>query len=101
MKITMKVGNKEYARNGITCGDYEEFIRLRNEVNPDGEYNVEDMQTMRKALAVAFKGQVTAEELREADATEVIYQFMAVDTLVAGGLKTKVEKMQADFGLGE
>ena len=101
MKITMQVGNKQYERDGITCGDYEDFIELREAVNPDGDYSIDDMKKMRKALAIAFKGQVTEDELRDADATEIIYQFMAVDALVAGGLKSKVEKMKSDFGLGE
>lgn len=70
-------------------------------VNPDGDYNREDIENIRKALTIAFKGQVTAEELKKADVTELIYQFMAVDALVAAGLKEKVEKMKADFGIGE
>ena len=39
--------------------------------------------------------------VKEADVTELIYQFMAVDALVAAGLKEKVEKMKKDFGIGE
>ena len=44
---------------------------------------------------------ITPEELKQADVTELIYQFMAVDALIAAGLKEKVEKMKADFGIGE
>lgn len=101
MKVTMILNGKEYTRDGISAGDYEEFTDLRNVVNPEGDYNREDIETIRKALSIAFKGQVTTEELKQADVTELIYQFMAVDALVAAGLKEKVEKMKADFGIGE
>lgn len=101
MKVTMILNGKEYTRDGISAGDYEEFTDLRNMVNPDGDYNREDIKNIRKALEIAFKGQVKADELKEADVTELIYQFMAVDALVAAGLKEKVEKMKKDFGIGE
>ena len=101
MKLTMILNGKEYTRDGISAGDYEEFTDLRNMVNPDGDYNREDIENIRKALSIAFKEQVTPEELKQADGTELIYQFMAVDALVAAGLKEKVEKMKADFGIGE
>lgn len=100
-KITMVLNNKEYERRGISAGDYEEFTDLRNMVNPDGDYNRDDIKNIRKALVVAFGGQFTEDELREMDVTELIYQFMAVDALIAAGLKEKVEKMKADFGIGE
>lgn len=70
-------------------------------VNPEGDYNREDIENIRKGLSIAFGGQVTPEELKAADVTELIYQFMAVDALIAAGLKEKVEKMKADFGIGE
>ena len=101
MKITMILNGKEYKREGISAGDYEEFTDIRNTVNPDGEYNRDDIAQMRKALSVALSGQVSAEELKDADVTDVIYQFMAVDALIAADLKKRVEKMKADFGIGE
>lgn len=101
MKVTMILNGKEYTREGISAGDYEEFTDLRNMVNPDGEYNREDIKNIREALSVAFGGQVSAEELKQADATELIYQFMAVDALIATDLQNRVEKMKADFGIGE
>lgn len=100
-KITMVINGREYTRNGISAGDYEEFTDLRNLVNPDGDYNREDIENIRKALSIAFSGQISADELKEADVTELIYQFMAVDALIAAGLQEKVEKMKADFGIGE
>lgn len=101
MKVTMILNGKEYTREGISAGDYEEFTDLRNMVNPDGEYNREDIKNIRGALSVAFGGQVSAEELKQADVTELIYQFMAVDALIATDLQNRVEKMKADFGIGE
>lgn len=101
MKVTMILNGKEYTREGISAGDYEEFTDLRNMVNPDGEYNREDIKNIREALSVAFSGKVSAEELKQADVTELIYQFMAVDALIATDLKKRVEKMKADFGIGE
>lgn len=101
MKVTMILNGKEYTREGISAGDYEEFTDLRNMVNPDGEYNREDIKNIREALSVAFGGQVSAEELKQADVTELIYQFMAVDALIAKDLQNRVEKMKADFGIGE
>ncbi|WP_405382739.1 phage tail assembly chaperone G [Phascolarctobacterium sp.] len=101
MKITMILNNKEYERNGISAGDYEEFCDIRDTVNPDGDYSRDDIKKMREGLVVAFGGQFTAEELKAADAGEVVYQFMAVDAMVAAGLKEKVEKMKATFGIGE
>lgn len=101
MKVTMILNGKEYTREGISAGDYEEFTDLRNMVNPDGEYNREDIKNIREALSVAFGGQVSAEELKQADVTELIYQFMAVDALIATDLQNRVEKMKADFGIGE
>jgi hypothetical protein len=100
-KITLILNNKEYERNGISAGDYEEFSDIRDTVNPDGDYNKTDIQNMRRALVVAFGGQFSEEELKAMDVTELIYQFMAVDALIAAGLKEKVEKMKADFGIGE
>lgn len=100
-KITMYLNNKEYERNGISAGDYEEFTEIRDTVNPDGDYGKEDIKGIRKALVIAFGGQFTEEELKQMDVTELIYQFMAVDALIAAGLKEKVEKMKADFGIGE
>lgn len=101
MKVTMILNGKEYTRDGISAGDYEDFTDIRNNVNPDGEYNRDDIKNMREALSIAFGGQVSAEELREADATELIYQFMAVDALIATDLQKRVEKMKRDFGIGE
>lgn len=101
MKVSMILNGKEYTREGISAGDYEEFTDLRNLVNPDGDYTREDVKNIREALSIAFGGQVTPEELKDADVTELIYQFMAVDALIAAGLKKKVEKMKADFGIGE
>lgn len=101
MKVSMILDEKEYTREGISAGDYEEFTDLRNMVNPDGDYNREDIQNMRKALSIAFGGQVSEEELKKADVTELIYQFMAVDALIATDLQKRVEKMKADFGIGE
>lgn len=101
MKVTMILNGKEYTREGISAGDYEEFTDLRNTVNPDGEYNRDDIKNMREALSIAFGGQVSAEELKNADVTELIYQFMAVDALIATDLQKRVEKMKADFGIGE
>lgn len=101
MKVTMILNGKEYTREGISAGDYEEFTDLRNTVNPDGDYNREDIKNMREALSIAFGGQVSAEELKKADVTELIYQFMAVDALIATDLQKRVEKMKADFGIGE
>ena len=101
MKVTMILNGKEYTREGISAGDYEKFTDLRNTVNPDGDYNREDIKNMREALSIAFGGQISAEELKSADATELIYQFMAVDTLIATDLQKRVEKMKADFGIGE
>lgn len=101
MKVKMILNNKEYIREGISAGDYEEFTDIRNMVNPEGDYNREDIENIRKGLSIAFGGQVTPEELKAADVTELIYQFMAVDALIAAGLKEKVEKMKADFGIGE
>lgn len=101
MKVTMILNGKEYTRQGISAGDYEEFTDLRNMVNPDGEYNRDDIKTIREALSIAFAGQVTPEELKAADVTELIYQFMAVDALIATDLQQRVEKMKADFGIGE
>lgn len=101
MKVSMILNGKEYTREGISAGDYEEFTDLRNLVNPDGDYNREDIKNIREALSIAFGGQVTPEELKAADVTELIYQFMAVDALIAAGLQEKVEKMKADFGIGE
>ena len=101
MKVKMILNNNEYTREGISAGDYEEFTDIRNMVNPEGDYNREDIENIRKGLSIAFGGQVTPEELKAADVTELIYQFMAVDALIAAGLKEKVEKMKADFGIGE
>lgn len=101
MKVTMILNGKEYTREGISAGDYEEFTDLRNTVNPDGEYNRDDIKNMREALSIAFGEQVSAEELKKADVTELIYQFMAVDALIATDLQKRVEKMKADFGIGE
>lgn len=101
MKVTMILNGKEYTREGISAGDYEEFTDLRNTVNPDGDYNREDIKNMREALSIAFGGKISAEELKAADVTELIYQFMAVDALIATDLQKRVEKMKADFGIGE
>lgn len=101
MKVKIIVGNKEYERDGISAGDYEEFTELRDQVNPDGDYKREDIEKMCEALKVAFNNQIPLEDLKKVDVTELIYQFMAVDALIGGELKKKIEKMKADFGVGE
>lgn len=101
MKTTIILNNKEYERNGISAGDYEEFCDIRDTVNPDGDYSRDDIKKMREGLVIAFGGQFTADELAGVDVSEVIYQFMAVDALMAAGLKEKVEKMKSNFGIGK
>ena len=54
MKVKLIVGNKEYERDGISAGDYEEFTEIRDQVNPDGDYKKEDSELICKALQVAF-----------------------------------------------
>ncbi len=101
MKVQLIIGNKEYVRDGISAGDYEEFTEIRDQVNPDGDYKKEDIELMCKALQVAFKNQIPMEDLKKVDTTDLIYHFMAVDAIIAADLKKKIEKMKADFGVGE
>ena len=56
MKVKMILNNKEYTREGISAGDYEEFTDIRNMVNPEGDYNREDIENIRKGLSIAFGG---------------------------------------------
>lgn len=101
MKVKLIVGNKEYERDGISAGDYEEFTEIRDQVNPDGDYKKGDIELICKALQVAFSNQIPMEDLKKTDATELIYHFMAVDAIIASDLKKKIDKLKADFGEGE
>lgn len=102
-KTVLVLNNKEYERNGISAGDYESFCDIKAGVDPDGtgDYSKSDLQLMREGLTLAYGNQFSAEELKNLDTAELIYQFLAVDAMVATGLKEKMDKLKADFGIGE
>lgn len=97
MKKSIIVNGTEHVITDIEAGIYEEFCEAKEKVNPDGEYSAADIKNMREAIAIAYGGEFTAEDLKKMPVTDVMVEFVCLDAWVAKEFERKFEKAQQLF----
>ena len=90
------VNNKEYELN-INVETYEKFIEIRDKVNPEGEYKLEDIKYMKEAVANAYNYDFSIADLNRIPIENLIFEFIGIDAFIAQKIEKKLENLNLNF----